>query len=298
MWSEQPKGEQQVGSGQPATWGGANSSAAALLAYDVSHKAPWDWRVGLYTWTKSIAAGAYFVPLLLVLSGLVPSNSAVWAWAAPVVALVFLGLTGLILIWDLEHSFRFYLIFVRPQWRSWLVRGAVIITLYALVLGAHFLLGLANQVQATRLLAFLGVPLAVLTAVYTAYLFAQARARDLWQSPLLAPHMLVQALVLGMAVYVLMGAGPARYALLVLAVVHLLLVLSEMTIGHPTAHAHMAAREMTRGRFALYFWAGTALMAIAALAPILGPVSAVAALVGLLLHEHAYVQAGQAVPLA
>ncbi|HEX9100280.1 MAG TPA: 4Fe-4S dicluster domain-containing protein [Candidatus Dormibacteraeota bacterium] len=291
MWSEQPQSEQQVGSGEPSAWGGANSSAAAMLAYDVSHKAPWDWRVGLYTWTKGLAAGVY-------LAGLMIGAWSTWPVITPLISGVFLALTGLVLVWDLEHPFRFHLIFLRPQWRSWLVRGAVIITLYALVLAAHFLLGLANQVQATRQLALLGVPLAVLTAVYTAYLFAQARARDLWQSPLLAPHMLVQAVVLGMAVYVLMGAGQARYALLVLSVLHLLLVLCEMTIGHPTAHAHVAVREMVRGRSALSFWAGTALMSIAVLAPILGPVSAVAALAGLLLHEHAYVQAGQAVPLA
>ena len=38
-----------------------------MLAYDVPHKAPWDSRVSLYTWTKSIAAGAYLAPLLLAL---------------------------------------------------------------------------------------------------------------------------------------------------------------------------------------------------------------------------------------
>jgi hypothetical protein len=37
---------------------------------------------------------------------------------------------------------------------------------------------------------------------------------------------------------------------------------------------------------------------VAIAAPALGPVVAVAALAGLLLHEHAYVQAGQVVPLA
>jgi len=291
MWSEQPQGVQQVGSGEPSAWGGANSSAAALLSYDVSHKAPWDWRVGLYTWTKGLAAGVYLAALMI-------GAWSMWPVITPLISGVFLALTGLILVWDLEHPFRFYLIFLRPQWRSWLVRGAVIITLYSLVLAAQFLLGLASQLSAIRVLAFLGVPLAVMTAVYTAYLFAQARARDLWQSPLLAPHMLVQAVALGMAVYVLMGAGQARYALLVLSVLHLLLVLSEMTIGHATAHAHIAAREMIRGRLARYFWAGIVLMAIASLAPILGPVAAVAALAGLLLHEHSYVQAGQMVPLA
>ena len=40
-----------------------NTSAAAVLSYDVPHRAPWDWRVSLYTWTKGIAAGAYLVVL-------------------------------------------------------------------------------------------------------------------------------------------------------------------------------------------------------------------------------------------
>ena len=42
--------------------------------------------------------------------------------------------------------------------------------------------------------------MSILTAVYTAYLFAQAKARDMWQNPLLPPHLFVQALLLGSAV--------------------------------------------------------------------------------------------------
>lgn len=289
MWSEQPAGHQAVGSGRRG--GPANSSAAAVLAYDVSHRAPWDWRVSAYTWTKGLAAGVY-------LAGLMVGAWGMWPVVTPLLAGIFLALTGLILILDLEHPTRFVLIFLRPQWRSWLVRGSVIITLYGLVLAAHFMLGVAGQVQATRVLAFAGAPLAVLTAVYTAYLFAQARARDLWQSPLLPPHMLVQALMLGMAVYVIAGAGQARFALVVITVIHLLLVLGEMTIGHATAHARLAAHEMTHGAYARYFWAGVALALFALTAPWLGPLAAVAALAAVLAHEHAYVQAGQAVPLA
>ncbi len=289
MWSEQPAGHQSVGSG--ARGGPANSSAAAVLAYDVSHRAPWDWRVSAYTWTKGLAAGVY-------LAGLMIGAWKLWPVATPVLAGIFLALTGLILIWDLEHPTRFVLIFLRPQWRSWLVRGALIITLYALVLGAHFVLGVFGLVQATRALAIAGVPLAVLTAVYTAYLFAQAKARDLWQSALLPPHLLVQSLMLGMAVYVLLGAGQARDALVVLAVTHLLLVLGELTIGHPTAHARQAAHEMTHGLFARQFWAGVALSLIALTTVWLPPLGAVGALAAVFLHEHAYVQAGQSVPLA
>ena len=70
MWSEQRSGGATSSRGHPAEPPRqADSSAAALLAYDVPHRAPWDWRVSLYTWTKAIAAGAYLVPLLLVLAG-------------------------------------------------------------------------------------------------------------------------------------------------------------------------------------------------------------------------------------
>ena len=288
-WSEQPGGHQQVGSGHPG--GPGNSSAAALLSYDVSHRAPWDWRVSAYTWTKGLASGVYLVGLLLGTGGL-------WPVLTPFLAGFFLVLTGALLIADLEHPTRFHFIFLRPQWRSWLVRGGVIISLYGLLLAVHFLLGLAGQGGLTRWLAIAGVPLAVMTAVYTAYLFAQARARDLWQSALLPPHMLVQALVLGAAVFVLAGAPLAPAALVVALAAHLLLVLGEATIGHPTAHARLAAHEMIAGRFARFFWAGIGLALAGLAAPWLGPVAAAAALLAILAHEHAYVQAGQSVPLA
>ncbi|HKF17760.1 MAG TPA: 4Fe-4S dicluster domain-containing protein [Candidatus Dormibacteraeota bacterium] len=289
MWSEQAPGTGEMGTG--ARTSPANSSAAAIVSYDVAHHAPWDWRVSLYTWTKGVGAGVYLAALLLGMgSG--------WPVVTPLLSGIFLAMTGLILIADLEHPLRFVLIFRRPQWRSWLVRGAVVISLYGAALVAQFTLGVAGQVQLTHWMALGAAPLAVLTAVYTAYLFAQARARDLWQSPLLAPHMLVQALMLGAAVEVLVGALNAPRLLALLAAVHLLLVAGEVTIGHPTAHAREALHEMTAGRFRRWFWAGVVLTLVAGAAPWLGPFSAVAALAAVLTHEHAHVQAGQSVPLA
>ncbi|HSR24795.1 MAG TPA: 4Fe-4S dicluster domain-containing protein, partial [Candidatus Eisenbacteria bacterium] len=246
-WSEQPAGPHEVGAGSRS--GPANSSAAAVVSYDVSHRAPWDWRVSLYTWTKGLAAGVYLAALLL-------GAGRGWPVWTPLLSGIFLALTGLVLIADLEHPARFPLIFLRPQARSWLVRGAAVIALYGLVLGAHFLLGLAGQTVATRWLAVVGAPLAVLTAVYTAFLFAQARARDLWQSPLLAPHMVVQALMLGAAVEVLLGVAGAVWLLAAAALTHLSLLAGEVTIGHPTAHARAAAHELIAGRYARWFWPG------------------------------------------
>lgn len=303
LWSEQGSLPRQVRSGHP---GMANSSAAAVLAYDVPHRAPWDWRLALYTWTKAIASGAYLVALLLVLLGQVAGSSPLWRYAAPVIAGVFLALTGLILITDLEHPERFYFIFTRPQWRSWLVRGAFIIAGYGIVLAAHLLTNFVEGGAAwQRALAVPGLPLAVLAAVYTAYLFAQATARDLWQSPLLPPHLLVQAILAGSAAMLAVAVwlDPAAVeslarTLAAASLAHLLLVLGEVTLAHPTAHARLAVEEMTERSYRAFFWPAIALVGAALAAPWIGALAAPLALTGLLAYEHAYVQAGQAVPLA
>jgi Ni/Fe-hydrogenase subunit HybB-like protein len=186
------------------------------------------------------------------------------------------------------------------------VRGAFVIAGYTAVLVLHFIAAFMASGAALRLAAApAGMLLAAATAVYTAYLFAQARGRDLWQSALLAPHLLVQAFVAGAAALLPVAlvvdraaAAPLAAVLAIAALLHLLFVLGEATLPHPTAHARLAAEEMTRGRYARFFWAGVALVAAGALAPWVGPVAAVAALAGLLCHEHAYVQAAQCVPIA
>jgi formate-dependent nitrite reductase membrane component NrfD len=266
---------------------------------------PWDWHVSLYTWTKSIAAGVYLAALLAVVTGGMAGNDLLWRGVAPAIALVALAATGLILIVDLEHPLRFYMIFTRPQWRSWLVRGAFVIALYALVLLAHLVLEFVTRPGAARSLAWIGAPAAVLTAAYTGYLFAQAKARDLWQSPLLPPHLVVQALIAGAAVLLPVASTRSSATSSTFATIlagacatHLALILAEQTITHATAHARLAAREMWRGSYAAWFWAGVVLISLGLTAPWLGPLAAVVALIGLFAYEHAYVQAGQAVPLA
>src|SRR5207244_7293276 len=144
-------------------------------------------------------SGVYLGAALLVLLGMGVNNST-WLWITPVVAGGFLAITGGLLLWDLEHPARFYMIFTRPQWKSWLVKGAFIIAGYSLVLALHFIASILGSKSLQSWLMIPGIPLSILTAIYTAYLFAQAKARDLWQNPLLPPHLLVQALLAGSAV--------------------------------------------------------------------------------------------------
>jgi hypothetical protein len=82
------------------------------------------------------------------------------------------------------------------------------------------------------------------------------------------------------------------------ALILLAFVLGEITLSLPTAHARLALWEMTRGRFAAVFWIGIVLSVGSVFAPWIGVPAAAMGLLGLLAYEHAYVQAGQAVPLA
>ena len=242
-----------------------------------------------------------------------------WTWAAPILAGAFLAATGLLLLLDLEHPERFYFMFLRPQWRSWVVRGAVLISGFGLVLFVHFASTVAGAIGATaspgvelarEALAVAGLPLAIMTAAYTAYLFAQAKARDLWQNPLLPIHFVVEAVLGGTAVLIPVALWLEPTAVVPLAGVmaaasgaHLLLVLGETTLTHPTAHARLAVHEMTGGRYRDFFLASVVLVLAGIAAPFapgatFSAIAGLAALAGLLAYEHAYVQAGQAVPLA
>jgi formate-dependent nitrite reductase membrane component NrfD/ferredoxin len=320
MWSEQQESSSHVVSGNPTF---NNSSAAALLSYDVAHSIPWDWRVSLYTWTKGIAAGVYLVVSLLVLFGFLTPDNLIWLWITPVVSGFFLAVTGALLLWDLEHPERFYLIFTRPQWRSWLVKGAFIIAGYTLVLAIHFFASWAGSITLQSRLMIAGIPLSILTAIYTAFLFAQAKARDMWQNPLLPPHLFLQALLLGSAVLLLFYVAmrrepeshwavdltlPLLWIIAVSSLLHLSMIWGEVSLTHPTAHARLAIWEMVRGRYRNDFWIGTLLSLVGGLIPWLaifgvvnisiGVAGAPMALIGLMLYENAYVQAGQSVPLA
>jgi len=309
-WAMQaPEDAHHINSG--AAPGMGSSSAAAIISYDVAHNVPWDWRVGLYTWTKSIAAGVYTVLAVLVLLGEVAADGALWLYGAPVAAGVFLAITGAVLVWDLEHPERFHYVLTKGRWGSWLVKGAVFLSIYAAVLGVHFgaavLLG-SGAAGIVRWATVLGIPFSVLTGVYTAFLFAQAKARDLWQNPLLPPHHVVQSFLTGGAAALAMATVLEPGAVDALAVVvgvaagaNLLMIAGETFLPHPTAHARMAAHELTSGRFARWFRLGVAGSVVALVAPFVPVLALPAAIVGLLgvwAFEHAYVQAGQSVPLA
>lgn len=254
------------------------------------HRNSWGWKVSVYLWTKSLAAGAFLVPALRSL--LEPGTQPLRPGAA-LVASIFLALTGLLLIADLRQPKRFLWTLTKPQWRSWLTRGSYLIGAYGMLLGLHLAAGVL-RIEVPRLVTSLTLAAAVATAVYTAFLFGQSKGRDLWQSPLLAPHLVIQALVAGAALF-----SPEWLSWFL--PVNGLLVAGEVFGRHATEDAHRAARLIQEDvRFT------TGVLALGHLVPLamlwtqsgMGLLASGSALAGLLLWEHLYVQAAQQIPNA
>jgi Fe-S-cluster-containing dehydrogenase component/formate-dependent nitrite reductase membrane component NrfD len=284
--------------------------------YDVAHEeAPWGWKVSAYLWTKSIAAGAF---IIAALAPWLHAGGTLATAGTPLIGLLFLALTGMLLVADLKKPARFWTILTRPNWRSWLARGAFIIAAFgalAALWGGALLAVWFGSHRALGALVWLRWPVvatALATAGYSGYLFAQAKGRDFWQSPLLPLHLCVQALAAGAAVVVLLLSHSAEHShrlpsLLAAALAaHLgMIAFGEVSVAHATRDGARAAHAMVRGRHARLFWAGILLtviaLACAALAQPVGPpavLGALAALAGLAFYEHAWNLAGQAPPLS
>ena len=288
----------------------------ARTAYTTTHMMTWKEKVSGYLVTKAIAAGVMLVAALLVLLGHAGEQAAVGV-VPPVVAGVFLGITGALLIADLKQPTRFHYLLTRGNRTSWLVKGAYVLMFFAVVCGLWFLAGLADNDGLIEILAVPAVLGAFGTAGYTAYLFAQCEGRDLWQTPLLLPVLLAQAVTAGGATYAVLDlfmAVPETEAIawVLLGGVGATAALVWMELAsHGSRHVELAVETMTHGRYARQFWIGgvglgmvvPAVLTVIALAtdtvePALLVPAAVAAIVGLFAYEDAFVRAGQSVPLS
>ena len=288
----------------------ASADPSVRLTYDIPKSRPWGAKVSAYIWTKSIAAGAAMVPAILHGSGF-HSNEPVFSRDAPAIALIFLTLTSILLIWDLKRPERFWMILVHPQWKSWLARGAVVLTAFGALL-AVWAWSLWNDVDwLTDALAWPVVGIAILAAIYTAFLFAQCEGRDLWQSKLMPFHFALHAFIAGAAVLLAIGSASAMLQLrpfapwLALALgMSAALAMIDGFGRHPTENARAAARHMTHGRGASLFWMALILgMIVPAIhflfIPSLFKLAAVMTLAfGLFGYSHALVNAGQRPPIS
>jgi Fe-S-cluster-containing dehydrogenase component/formate-dependent nitrite reductase membrane component NrfD len=283
--------------------------------YDVPHKKAWGFDLVLYLVAKGVSTGAMFLSALFWLLG---DRSPLVSFAGPFLALVFALGTAVVLIVDLERPERFYYILTRPNWKSWLTRGAVLLTAHGTVATLWILCVPLGWTVVVTVLAAVALATSLAATAYTGFLFAQGLARDLWQGPHATIDLVVQAGAEGSAamliVAILTGGEPTTIRALALTLAftslgHMaILALEHLMTPSPTVHHELAVRAIRFGAFRQLFWIGA--LGFGGLAPLLmvGLASiasyslvplvagALLALAGSLAWGYVWVEAGQAVP--
>lgn len=291
----------------------------AKSVYDTPSKGIlWGWEVSTYVWTKAISAGAFLFTFIAWILGYT-SIEAVTSWITLAIGLLFLTLTGIFLVLDLDQPKRFAYVLLRPQWKSWLVKGGYGITIYGgllALIGLLKFLGLANNSVGMYILLSVTFVTAAFVAIYTAFLFAQAKGRDFWQSPTLSIHMLIHSVMAGAASALLVGLFTnlsssfmnfALWTLIVSILINLGTMAIELITTHPTKDAKTTVNMITKGRYKNLFWLGVVgfgnllpliiLLTVSSI-PMAMAGAGIVSLIGIYMTEHIWVEAPQRIPLS
>ncbi len=179
-----------------------------ITTLDVDHAPVWGWQVWTYLVTKNLSAGAMMAAPFLALLGV--ETAGVARFLPEAVGLLFLGITLFLLVEDLGRPERFWRLLLKPNTRSWLVKGAWILTAFGILASASLVTGLLGMQGVQQGLRWATLPAAVLAAGYSAWLFKQCRGRDLWCEPGLFWQLLIRAGFLGAGVAMLLPTLSGR----------------------------------------------------------------------------------------
>lgn len=275
----------------------------------------WGWEVSSYIWTKAISAGMVIVPLIAFLTGMFNVTENLWSIGS-LIGLIFLGLTGILLVMDLDQPKRFAYVLLRPHWKSWLVKGAYAITLYGGLLTFILISNYFSWFDRINAIYIITGILAVIVAIYTAFLFAQAKGRDFWQSPTMSIHMLVHAVMAGISIYMILALFSDQYGDwigflstvgIIAVAVNLFTIMIELVTTHPTKDAKTVVSMILSGPYKNLFWAGAiilgniiplTILCLTPLSPITGAASGILILFGIYVVNHIWVAAPQKIALS
>ena len=219
-------------------------------------------------------------------------------------------MTTFLLVHDLGRPERFLKVLTHPNPRSWLVKGAWVLTGFGLMSTAVLAARLAGSSELADGLRWLNLPLAILASGYSAWLFAQCRGRDLWLEHGLFVRLVLRAAALGGGLALLLPRDPAAGVfgphlvggLMILTAISLVAE-SLSHPGHRDGRQAVAVLRQLLSGGPQYWPAASGLLLIlgTSLGLPLVPLAATALVLlgaALVLFERAWIQAGQAVPLS
>ena len=303
----------------PVQIGGRVAEHMVQVAYNAQHRIHWHWELPSYLVTKHIAGGLFMLLSLGAGLGALPFDSLTFL-AAGFTAMIFMLITVILLLKDLSQPGRFLNILIRPQWKSWLARGAYIMVGFTAVAGLWWLIEAAGFMNWLPVYVVTGIrpvaawitfPFALGVVIYTAFLLGQAEGRDLWQNPVLPFQLLAQSFLVASVVFLSLGwfvnlpPGLIQFLSIVFPVslaINLLLTLAVKAMPFASEVALLASRDMTHGQYRNHFWWGGITLGhiipflLFLVAPSAVPVSAIAAMVGLFFYEYAFIMAPQRIP--
>ncbi|MGH7906922.1 MAG: 4Fe-4S dicluster domain-containing protein [Candidatus Binataceae bacterium] len=316
LWSDKQPDEDRYG-GENMRSKARSIPGPGREVYDVAHRQPWGKMAAAYLWTKSIGAGALIVAFIMMII-LDQREAALFGIISPVIAILFTAVTSVILILDLKRPDRFYYLLTKPNFSSWLVWGCYILMLYG-VLSLIWLAFGALGHGVSAILIEISALFGVFTACYSAFLFAQAKGRELWQSSVFMWHLLVQAIAAGAAALMIPAIGIAApfhilnllaWILMAALLIGAAMIVGELSLPAADENVERAAALIATGPMRWEFWGIVIVIGVA------GPVAllalglsgsappgvylaaAILALAGLWSFENIWIDAGQAVPLS
>ncbi len=292
-----------------------NSPGDARVDYDVPHKKAWGIDLVLYLLTKGVSTGAMFLSVVLWWMG---DRTTLVSLGGPLIATIFAAATAFVLVKDLERPERFLYILTRPNWRSWMARGAFLLTGHGAICSLWIACWWMGWTRMMGVLVPFALVLSFGATVYTSFLFAQGLARDLWQGPQSALDLMAQAAAEGSAMLLLfaifLASDPSTihalgWTMAIASALHLLLIVFEnLLTPSPTLHHELAVHAIREGVYARLFWIGA--LGLGGIAPIVLvllasavnfslivlTLAALVTIAGSLAWEYIWVDAGQCVP--
>jgi len=197
-----------------------------LIVTDMRDVVSWGLYISLFAWFVGISAGGLIVSSAAAVFGIRQWQPI--SKVANLLALVAIALAAFAILPDLGQPGRVIYIFTNPNLSSPLVWDVTIIFTYLAISFVELVLMItADRARArgkestyvsrerlVRGIAFVALPVAVLTHSITAWIFGLQISRPLWNTALLAPIFLASALVSGLALVIFVTALSNRFGAL------------------------------------------------------------------------------------
>lgn len=292
---------------------GYEPAPGVVTTLDVGHPPAWGWHVWAYLVSKNAAAGAALAAPFAAWLGVAPGFAA--GFVPEIAALVLWAVTNLLLVHDLGRPERFWRLLLRPNHRSWLVKGAWVLVAFGGVAAASLVARWRGSEGMADALRLANVPLALLVSGYSAWLFAQCRGRDLWLERGLFARLVLRAALLGSALLLFLprdhagGIQPA-HVFAVLAFANALSLHRELCTGPRSpdgskAHALLVRRLRRSNPRLLFLGAGILALGLVPAAGSMRHVDIVLraavtlqVVLAMVAYERAWIRSGQEVPLS